>query len=89
MNKGDFKMNKSYKQIAEGVQLLCVNSDKFKTNCIKVDFYLPISDHLAGQNVMTSLMGHTSKAYDTFTAFNAKVESLYGCLLYTSPSPRD
>ena len=71
-------MNKTYTQIANGVNLLCVNSNKFKTNCIKVDFYLPIGEHLAAQNVLTSLMGHTSAKYDTFTSFNAKVESLYG-----------
>ncbi len=71
-------MSKAYIEIANGVKLLCVNSDKFKTNCIKVDFYLPIEEHLAAQNVLTSLMGHTSASYNTFTAFNAKVESLYG-----------
>lgn len=71
-------MNKTYVEIAKGVKLLCVNSNKFKTNCIKVDFYLPIGEHLAAQNVLTSLMGHTSANYDTFTSFNAKVESLYG-----------
>jgi predicted Zn-dependent peptidase len=71
-------MNKAYTQIANGVKLLCVNSNKFKTNCIKVDFYLPIGEHLAAQNVLTSLMGHTSAKYNTFTSFNAKVESLYG-----------
>ncbi len=71
-------MNKAYTQIANGVKLLCINSNKFKTNCIKVDFYLPIGEHLAAQNVLTSLMGHTSAKYNTFTSFNAKVESLYG-----------
>ncbi len=71
-------MNKAYIEIANGVKLLCINSNKFKTNCIKVDFYLPIGEHLAAQNVMTSLMGHTSAKYSTFTSFNAKVESLYG-----------
>ncbi len=71
-------MSKAYIEIANGVKLLCVNSDKFKTNCIKVDFYLPIGELLAAQNVLTSLMGHTSAKYDTFTAFNSKVESLYG-----------
>ncbi len=77
-NKGEIQMNKSYTEIANGVKLLCINSNKFKTNCIKVDFYLPIGEHLAAQNVLTSLMGHTSAKYDTFTSFNAKVESLYG-----------
>lgn len=71
-------MNKGYTEIANGVKLLCINSNKFKTNCIKVDFYLPIGEHLAAQNVLTSLMGHTSANYNTFTSFNAKVESLYG-----------
>ncbi len=71
-------MNKSYVEIAKGVKLLCLNSNKFKTNCIKVDFYLPIGEHLAAQNVLTSLMGHTSYNYNTFKAFNGKVESLYG-----------
>ncbi len=71
-------MNKAYTEIANGVKLLCINSNKFKTNCIKVDFYLPIGEHLAAQNVLTSLMGHTSAKYNTFTSFNAKVESLYG-----------
>ena len=67
-----------YKEIATGVKLLCVNSDKFKTNCITVDFYMPIGEYLAAQNVLASLMGHTSKRYNTFKTFNAKVESLYG-----------
>lgn len=71
-------MNKAYTEIANGVKLLCINSNKFKTNCIKVDFYLPIGKHLAAQNVLTSLMGHTSAKYNTFASFNAKVESLYG-----------
>ena len=69
---------KFYKEIATGVKLLCVNSEKFKTNCIHVDFYLPIGKYLAAQNVLSSLMGHTSKKYNSFKKFNAKVESIYG-----------
>ena len=71
-------MSNFYTDIANGVKLLCINSNKFKTNCIKVDFYLPISEHLAAQNVLVSLMGHTSRNYSTFKEFNGKVESLYG-----------
>lgn len=71
-------MNKTYTQIAKGVKFLCINSNKFKTNCIKVDFYLPMSEHLAAQNVLASLMGHTSNKYNTFKSFNGKIESLYG-----------
>lgn len=68
----------NYTEIAKGVKLLCINSDKFKTNCIRVDFYLPIGEQLAAQNVLSSFMSHTSKKYNTVKDFNAKVESLYG-----------
>ncbi len=77
--KGEFCMLKnSYVEIADGVKLLCINNNKFKTNCIKADFYLPIGEKLAAQNVLTSLMGHTSGSFNTFKSFNAKTESLYG-----------
>lgn len=73
-----------YREISPKVKLLCVNSDKFKTNCINIDFFLPIGEHLAAQNVLASLMGHTSARYNTFKAFSAKTESLYGADLETS-----
>ena len=69
--------SKSYTEIAKGVKLLCVNSNKFKTNCIKVDFYLPINEQFPALNVLASLMGHTSKRYNTVKAFNSKVEGMY------------
>lgn len=68
----------NYTEIAKGVKLLCINSDKFKTNCIRIDFCMPITEDLAAQNVLSSFMGHTSKSYKTVKAFNSKVESLYG-----------
>lgn len=68
----------SYVDIAENVKLLCVNSDNFKTNCLRLDFYLPINEHFPALNVLVSLMGHTSRNYKSFSSFNAKVESLYG-----------
>lgn len=69
--------NKSYTEISKGVKLLCVNSDKFKTNCIKMDFYLPINEYFPAQNVLASFMGHTSKKYNTVKTFNSKVEGMY------------
>ncbi len=76
--------NKSYTEISKGVKLLCVNSDKFKTNCIKVDFYLPISEYFPAQNVLASFMGHTSKKYSTVKAFNSKVEGMYDACFDTT-----
>ena len=68
---------KSYTQIAKGVKLLCINSNKFKTNCVKVDFYLPMNEHFPALNVLASLMGHTSKRYNTVKTFNSKLEGMY------------
>lgn len=68
----------NYTEIAKGVKLLCINSNKFKTNCIKIDFCLPITEYLAAQNVLSSFLSHTSKKYNTVKEFNSKVESLYG-----------
>ena len=68
---------KAYTEVAKGVKLLCVNSDKFKTNCIKMDFYLPINEYFPAQNVLASFMGHTSKKYNTVKTFNSKVEGMY------------
>lgn len=73
-----------YKEISDGVKLLCVNSDKFKTNCIFIDFYMPINKHLAALNVLASLMGHISKNYNVFKKFNAKLEGMYGADFETS-----
>lgn len=67
-----------YCEIAKGVKFLCVNSDKFKTNCISVDFYLPLGENLAEYNVLSSFMGHTSKKYSNLKQFNCKLEDLYG-----------
>ncbi len=69
---------KSYNEIAKGVKLLCVNSDKFKTNCVRVDFCLPIDQDFAALNVLSSFMSHTSKKYDSVKKFNSEVEGLYG-----------
>lgn len=71
-------LSRSYKEIANGVKLLCINNNNFKTNYITVDFYMPINEDFAALNVLSSLMGHTSEKYVTVSGFNAKVESLYG-----------
>ncbi len=75
--------NKMYTEIAKGVKFLCVNTDKFKTNCIKVDFFLPIGEYFPAQNVLVGYMEHTSKKYNTIKAFNSKVEGMYNACFDT------
>ena len=76
----------SYSEISKGVKFLCVKSQKFKTNYVKVDFYLPIDENLAAQNVLATFLGHTSKKYNTFKSFNRKLDELYGAELDTGIS---
>lgn len=70
--------NIKYNEVADGIRLLCVNTDKFKTNFINIDLFAPLSEDLPSQYVLSSLLVHTSGSYPTFKSFNSKVESLYG-----------
>lgn len=70
--------NIKYKEIADGIRLLCVNTEKFKTNFITVDLFVPLGEDLAAHYVLSSLLAHTSRDYPTFKSFNSKLESLYG-----------
>lgn len=79
-------MNKHYTNMANGVKLLCINSEKFKTNCVKVDFYMPINEYFPALNVLASFMGHTSKNYNTVKKFNSKVEGMYDAFFDVSIS---
>lgn len=79
-------MNKHYTNMANGVKLLCINSEKFKTNCVKVDFYMPINEYFPALNVLASFMGHTSKKYNTVKKFNSKVEGMYDAFFDVSIS---
>lgn len=67
-----------YNMIADGIRLLCVNTEKFKTNYINIDLFTPLGENLPAQYVLTSLLSHISGNYPTVKSFNSKVESLYG-----------
>lgn len=79
-------MSIAFKEIANGVKLLCIKNEKFKTNCLKVDFYLPINEFFPAQKVLAYLIGQTSKKYNTIKKFNSKVEGLYDMDFDTSIS---
>ena len=67
-----------YNMIADGIRLLCINTDKFKTNFINLDLFTPLGEDLPAQYVLASLLAHISGHYPTVKSFNSKVESLYG-----------
>lgn len=76
--------NIKYRETAKGIRLLCVNTEKFKTNFIIFDLFAPLSEDLPAQYVLSSLLAHTSRDYPTFKSFNSKVESLYGASFESS-----
>lgn len=76
--------NIKYNMIADGIRLLCVNTDKFKTNFINIDLFTPLGEDLPAQYVLTSLLAHISGNFPTVKSFNSKVESLYGASFESS-----
>ena len=76
-------------EIIKGVHLHFIQSEKFKTNKIKVRFSAPMSEKTIAGRVLTASMLETSKAlYPTSQAFREKLANLYGANYSTSLSRR-
>lgn len=76
-------------EIIKGVHLHFIQSEKFKTNKIKVRFSAPMSDKTIAGRVLTASMLETSNAlYPTSQAFREKLANLYGANYSTSLSRR-
>ena len=76
-------------EIIKGVHLHFIQSEKFKTNKIKVRFSAPMSEKTIAGRVLTASMLETSNAlYPTSQAFREKLANLYGANYSTSLSRR-
>lgn len=76
-------------EIIKGVHLHFIQSEKFKTNKIKVRFSAPVSEKTIAGRVLTASMLETSNAlYPTSQAFREKLANLYGANYSTSLSRR-
>lgn len=76
-------------EIIKGVHLHFIQSEKFKTNKIKVRFSAPMSEKTIAGRVLTASMLETSNAlYPTSQAFREKLANLYGTNYSTSLSRR-
>ncbi len=76
-------------EIIKGVHLHFIQSEKFKTNKIKVRFSTPMSEKTIAGRVLTASMLETSNAlYPTSQAFREKLANLYGANYSTSLSRR-
>ncbi|RKV74368.1 MAG: insulinase family protein [Streptococcus sp.] len=80
---------RSAMEIIKGVHLHFIQSEKFKTNKIKVRFSAPMSEKTIAGRVLTASMLETSNAlYPTSQAFREKLANLYGANYSTSLSRR-
>lgn len=76
-------------EIIKGVHLHFIQSEKFKTNKIKVRFSAPMSEKTIAGRVLTASMLETSMLlYPTSQAFREKLANLYGANYSTSLSRR-
>ena len=76
-------------EITKGVRLHFIQSEKFKTNKIKVRFSAPMSKETVAGRVLTASMLETVNAvYPTSQAFRERLANLYGADYSTSLSRR-
>ena len=65
--------------VTDGVNIVYVPTDKFKTNEITVSFLAPLSEETAAANALLfSLLSSTTAEYPTLEALNKKLAMLYG-----------
>lgn len=71
--------------VAKGVDLLFVQSDRFKTERISVNFYLPLQkEKMAQRALLPHVLTSESALYPDFSALNRKLSSLYSADIFGS-----
>ena len=68
------------RNICNGVRLVCVNSDKYKTATIAVKMAVPLDENAAVNAVMVKLLKRSCKAYPDFSKISARFDELYGAM---------
>lgn len=65
--------------VSDGVQIVCVPADRFKTNEISVSFACPLTADTAAVNaVVPFILARTCSEYPSIQKLNRKLASLYG-----------
>lgn len=80
-------MDFDYKSIADGVSLVSVSANQFKTNEIAIALALPLRKETASANaLMINLLARKSARYQTLLELNKKLAGLYGAELSATVS---
>lgn len=65
--------------VAEGVSVVSIPVNRFKTNEISISFATPLSRETASANaVLINMLAHSTKKYPNLLALNKKLSLLYG-----------
>lgn len=68
------------REIGDHVRLLRVQTQQTKTTCISLILLLPLLQNTAENTVLASFLSHSSAAFPTLGALNARLEELYGAV---------
>ena len=72
-------------KICEGVNLLCINDDKFKTSRISFTMFVPLEESTATvHSLLMGILERGCKEYPNFQSFNRYLEQLYGANIYSN-----
>ncbi len=72
------------KNIADGINLNIIKTNKFKTNAITVDFIRPLDKKEASLNaLLPCVLNRGSKKYKSMDIIKGKLDMLYGASLYS------
>lgn len=77
---GSESMNYNFKKeiISEGVQLLTISAEGFKTACASVSFVMPLTEKASLYALVPNILTRSSKAYPDVTSIEKKLALLYG-----------
>ena len=72
-------MNSSTELIMSDVMLTCVQTDKFKTNCLSINLLTPLSRETAAKNALIpAVLCRGTATLPDMAAISSKLDSLYG-----------
>lgn len=73
-------------EIADGVRLVSVRTDKFKTSRISFTMATPLEGNISAKAILPYLLHRRCAEYPDFTAFNGMLDELYGAVVSASVS---
>lgn len=73
-------------EIADGVRLVSVKTDKFKTSRISFTMATPLEGNISAKAILPYLLHRRCAEYPDFTAFNGMLDELYGAVVSASVS---